>query len=34
MIRELIANGDPIDDFVPAAVARLVAERGLYRSGG
>ena len=34
MIRELIANGDPIDDLVPAAVARLVAERGLYRSGG
>jgi nicotinate-nucleotide adenylyltransferase len=30
-IRERVAHGEPIDDLVPAAVAELVAERGLYR---
>jgi nicotinic acid mononucleotide adenylyltransferase len=31
-IRERVAAGEPIDRLVPAAVARLVEERGLYRS--
>lgn len=30
-IRERVANGEPIDGLVPPAVARLVAELGLYR---
>jgi nicotinate-nucleotide adenylyltransferase len=30
-VRARIAAGDPLDELVPAAVARLVAERGLYR---
>ncbi len=30
-IRERIARGEPIGGLVPPAVARLVAERGLYR---
>ncbi|HEU5243809.1 MAG TPA: nicotinate-nicotinamide nucleotide adenylyltransferase [Gaiellaceae bacterium] len=30
-IRARIAAGEPLDGLVPAAVARLVAERGLYR---
>ena len=29
-IRACVARGDPVDDAVPAAVARLVAELGLY----
>lgn len=33
-IRARIAKGEPIDDLVPANVAKLIAERGLYRSGG
>jgi nicotinate-nucleotide adenylyltransferase len=31
-IRARAAVGEPLDELVPAAVARLVAERGLYRS--
>jgi nicotinate-nucleotide adenylyltransferase len=31
-IRERVARGESIDDLVPAAVAELIAERGLYRS--
>jgi len=30
-IRARVAAGESLDDLVPAAVARLVAERGLYR---
>lgn len=30
-LRARVAAGEPIDAFVPAAVARLVAARGLYR---
>jgi nicotinate-nucleotide adenylyltransferase len=30
-LRARVARGEPIDAFVPAAVARLVAARGLYR---
>jgi nicotinate-nucleotide adenylyltransferase len=30
-IRERVARGEPIDDLVPAAVAELIAEHGLYR---
>ena len=30
-VRARIAAGEPLDGLVPAAVARLVAERGLYR---
>jgi len=30
-VRERIARGEPIDDFVPPAVAELIAELGLYR---
>jgi nicotinate-nucleotide adenylyltransferase len=30
-VRALAAAGEPLDGLVPAAVARLVAERGLYR---
>jgi nicotinate-nucleotide adenylyltransferase len=33
-IRERIREGEPIDDFVPSDVARLIEERGLYRNGG
>ena len=31
-VRARVAAGEPLDALVPAAVARLVAERGLYRS--
>ena len=31
-IRERVARGEPIDELVPAAVARLIEGRGLYRS--
>jgi nicotinate-nucleotide adenylyltransferase len=31
-IRARAAAGEPLDELVPSAVARLVAERGLYRS--
>jgi nicotinic acid mononucleotide adenylyltransferase len=30
-VRAGIAAGEPLDGLVPPAVARLVAERGLYR---
>jgi nicotinate-nucleotide adenylyltransferase len=30
-LRDRAARGEPIDDLVPPAVARLIAERGLYR---
>ena len=30
-IRARVTNGEPIDDLVPARVARLIAENGLYR---
>lgn len=30
-IRSLVAAGEPLDAFVPPAVAALIAERGLYR---
>jgi nicotinate-nucleotide adenylyltransferase len=30
-VRAHVAAGEPLDGLVPAAVARLVAERGLYR---
>lgn len=30
-IRALAAAGEPLEGLVPAAVARLIAERGLYR---
>jgi nicotinate-nucleotide adenylyltransferase len=30
-IRERVARGEPIDDLVPPAVARIIEERGLYR---
>jgi nicotinate-nucleotide adenylyltransferase len=30
-VRARAAAGEPLDGFVPAAVAQLVAERGLYR---
>ena len=30
-VRERVARGEPIDDLVPPAVARIVDERGLYR---
>jgi nicotinate-nucleotide adenylyltransferase len=30
-LRARVARGDPIDEHVPAAVAELVRERGLYR---
>ena len=30
-IRARVARGEPIDDLVPEPVARLIAERGLYR---
>jgi nicotinate-nucleotide adenylyltransferase len=33
-VRERIRQGKPIDDLVPSDVARLIEERGLYRSGG
>lgn len=29
-IRDRVARGEPIDDLVPAAVARVIEERGLY----
>jgi nicotinate-nucleotide adenylyltransferase len=30
-IRERVARGEPVDDLVPPAVARVIEERGLYR---
>jgi nicotinate-nucleotide adenylyltransferase len=33
-VRERIAEGLPINDFVPDAVAREIERRGLYRGGG
>ena len=30
-VRARIAAGEPLDGLVPAAVAQLIAERGLYR---
>ena len=30
-IRERVGRGEPIDDLVPPAVARIIEERGLYR---
>jgi nicotinate-nucleotide adenylyltransferase len=30
-IRDRVARGEPIDDLVPPAVARVIEERGLYR---
>ena len=30
-IRDRVAAGEPLDGLVPAAVSRLIAERGLYR---
>jgi len=30
-VRERVANSEPIDDLVPAAVAEAIAELGLYR---
>jgi nicotinate-nucleotide adenylyltransferase len=30
-VRERVAAGEPIDDLVPPAVARLIAKLGLYR---
>jgi nicotinate-nucleotide adenylyltransferase len=30
-IRERVARGEPIDELVPPAVARVIEERGLYR---
>jgi nicotinate-nucleotide adenylyltransferase len=30
-VRARVAAGEPLDDLVPAAVARLIGERGLYR---
>jgi nicotinate-nucleotide adenylyltransferase len=34
MIRERIAGGESIDDYVPPAVAELIAAKKLYRSAG
>jgi len=31
-VRARVAAGEPLDGLVPAGVARLIAERGLYRS--
>jgi nicotinate-nucleotide adenylyltransferase len=30
-IRQRVARGEPIEDLVPSAVARIIEERGLYR---
>jgi nicotinate-nucleotide adenylyltransferase len=30
-IRDRVARGEPIDDLVPSAVARIIEARGLYR---
>ena len=30
-VRRLVAAGEPIDDLVPPAVARVIEEQGLYR---
>jgi nicotinic acid mononucleotide adenylyltransferase len=30
-VRRRVADGEPIDDLVPPAVASLIEERGLYR---
>ena len=32
-MRERVARGEPVDMFVPVAVAELIRTRGLYRSG-
>lgn len=32
MVRERVQRGEPIDDLVPEAVARYIAEHGLYRA--
>lgn len=32
-VRRRIAAGEPLDDLLPPAVARLIEERGIYRSG-
>jgi nicotinic acid mononucleotide adenylyltransferase len=29
-VRERVARGEPIDDLVPPAVARIIEQRGLY----
>ena len=34
MIRDLVARGQPIDGYVPPAVAELIANKRLYRSAG
>ncbi|MEX0655643.1 MAG: nicotinate (nicotinamide) nucleotide adenylyltransferase [Phycisphaeraceae bacterium] len=31
MVRERVRQGEPVDDLVPPAVARYIAEHGLYR---
>jgi len=33
-LRARIQAGEPIDEFVPSDVGRLIEERGLYRNGG
>ena len=33
-VRARIEAGEPIEDFVPSGVARLIRERGLYRKRG
>lgn len=33
-VRQRAARGEPVDGLVPPAVARLIAERGLYRPRG
>jgi nicotinate-nucleotide adenylyltransferase len=33
-IRERVAHREPIDEFVPPAVAELISSLGLYRDGG
>ena len=33
-LRARVARGEPIDDLVPPAVARVIEEVGLYRDGG
>jgi nicotinate-nucleotide adenylyltransferase len=31
LVRERVAAGEPVDDLVPAGVARYIELRGLYR---
>ncbi|HEU5279169.1 MAG TPA: nicotinate-nicotinamide nucleotide adenylyltransferase [Gaiellaceae bacterium] len=33
-VRDRVARGEPVDDLVPHAVARLIESLGLYRDGG